>query len=176
MPRICLRSPFLHHINLEAVIISIFQTFIHFRIGCWRKANIEKHIFLGQNSNLFFNIVAFNTPYSNDFLTFRHEIYSMISLWPKNWPLFRQSPHHWSEISFQQEFFWSLRSENNRWWSDLANMVDAEAIRSEIHAILTLFSLICETVHCVGERALVSSSFDAVFFAISAFKRSNNAM
>ena len=39
----------------------------------------------------------------------------------------------------------------------------AEAIRSVIHVVLPSLRLTCDTVHCLGERALFSSSFVAVF-------------
>ena len=51
----------------------------------------------------------------------------------------------------------------SRWEPDLVNMVDGEAIQSAIRAILTLLRSTCDTVHCLGERALFSSSFGIIF-------------
>ena len=58
----------------------------------------------------------------------------------------------------------------------LENRMGEEAIWSAIHVDLSLLRLTCDTVHCLGERALFSSSFAVIFFVHSSFKRTNNAI
>ena len=45
----------------------------------------------------------------------------------------------------------------------MENRVGVEEIRSEIYVVLPLKQLTCDTVHCLGERALFSSSFVAIY-------------
>ena len=84
---------------------------------------------------------------------------------------------HWRQISFPGAFFWDLRTARSHLGPDLENWVDAEAIRNAIHVVLLSLRSTCDTMHCLGERALLSSSFIALFlFAISSFKFTNNAI
>ena len=72
-------------------------------------------------------------------------------------PQFLISFLHWSQISFPGAFFWGLQTVSNRWGPDLENWSSTKAIRSATHVVLPL-------VHCLGERALFSSSFVATFW------------
>ena len=81
-----------------------------------------------------------------------------------------------SQISFPGPFFWGLYLASRRLGPDLENRVVVEAIRTAIHVVLPSLRSTCNTVHCLGERALFSSSFVAVFLAISSFKRAFNTL
>ena len=83
----------------------------------------------------------------------------MICLCPQNTPKFRISLLHWSQIIL-------LRSASSQLslGPDLENRVGAEAIRSAILVVLPSLRSTCDTVHCLDERALVSSSFLTVFW------------
>ncbi|GFW65989.1 hypothetical protein TNCV_588151 [Trichonephila clavipes] len=85
---------------------------------------------------------------------------------------FRRLPLHRRKISVQRASSGGLRTEKCPWGPDLDCTVDAEAIQSSIHAILSSISLICDMVHCLDETALSFSSNEAAF---SSFKRSDNA-
>ena len=56
-----------------------------------------------------------------------------------------------------------MQTASSRWGPDLENRVGAEAIRSAIHVVLPSLRSTCDTVYCLGERALFSSSFVADF-------------
>ena len=88
----------------------------------------------------------------------------MICLWPQNTPQFLISLLHWSQISLLGAFFWGLQRASSHWGVDLENRVGAEAIRSAIHVVLPSLHSTCDMVHCLGERALFSSSFVAIFW------------
>ena len=113
---------------------------------------------------------------SNASLTMQCLFCWMICLWPQNMPQFLISLLHWSQICFPRAFFWALPIASNCWGPDLENRVGAEPIQSAIHVVLPLLQLICDMVHCLSERTLFSSSFVAIFLAISSFKCSNNAI
>ena len=81
---------------------------------------------------------------------------------PQNTTQFPISLLYWSHISFPGAFFFGLQAASSRWGPDLENRVSAEAIRSVIHVVLLSLRSICDTVHCLGERAFFSSSFVAV--------------
>ena len=87
-----------------------------------------------------------------------------ICLWPQNTPQFLISLLHWSQISFTRAFFWGLQTASSHWEPGLENRVGVEAIWSAIHVVLSPLRSTCDTVHCLGERALFSSSFVAVFW------------
>ena len=76
---------------------------------------------------------------------------------------------HWNQISFPGPFFWGLQTASSRWGPDLENRVVGEVIRSAFHVVLLQST--CDTVHCLGERALFSSSFVAVSFFFFFFWR-----
>ena len=61
---------------------------------------------------------------------------------------------HWSQISSSGAFFWALQTARSHWRPDLENSVGAKAIWSAIHVVLPSLRLTCDTVHCLGERAL----------------------
>ena len=87
----------------------------------------------------------------------------MICLLPQNMPLFLIWLLHWSQISkFPGAFFCSLQTANSCWRPDHENRVSVEAIWSTIHVVLPSLWSTCDTVHCLGERALSSSSFEAI--------------
>ena len=70
---------------------------------------------------------------------------------------------HWSQISFPRAFFSGQQTNSSCWGPDLENKVGAEAIWCAIHIVLPMLQSTCDTVHCLGERALFSSSFVAIF-------------
>ena len=88
----------------------------------------------------------------------------MICFWPQNTPQFPISLLHWSQISFPGEFFCGLQTASSCWGLDLENRVCAEEIRCAIHVVLLSLRSTCNTVHCLRERALFSSSFVAIFW------------
>ena len=57
----------------------------------------------------------------------------------------------------------SAQTARSCWGPDLENRVGTEAILSAIHVVSLLLLSSCDTVHCLGERALFPSSFVAVF-------------
>ena len=101
---------------------------------------------------------------SNASLTIRCHFCRMICLWPQNTPHFPISLLYWSQMSFSREFFWDLQTASSYWEPDLKNRVGAEAIWSAIHVVLPSLRLTCGMMHRLGERALLSSSFVAVFW------------
>ena len=55
-------------------------------------------------------------------------------------------------------FPWSKQqTASSHWGSDLKNWIGAEAIRRAIHVVLPSLRSTCDTVHCLGEKALFSS-------------------
>ena len=82
----------------------------------------------------------------------------------QNTPQFPISLLYCSQISFPVAFFWGLQTASCHWGPDLENRVGAEAIRSAIYAVLRSMRSTCDRVHCLGERALFSSLFMAVFW------------
>ena len=117
-----------------------------------------------QNLTSFINIVFFK---SDTFiptpLTFRYHFCGSIDLWPQNTLQFRQSLLHWSQISFPGVFFLGLQTGSSRWEPNPENTMVGVAIQSTIRAILPLLLSTCDTMYCLGERALFSSSFGVVF-------------
>ena len=87
----------------------------------------------------------------------------IICLWPQNMPQFPILLCHWSQISFPGAFFWHLQTASSCQGPNLENRVNVEAIQSAIHIVLPLLWSTCDMVHCLGERALFSSSFVAIF-------------
>ena len=71
---------------------------------------------------------------------------------------------HWSQVSLLGAFFWGMQTVSGCWGPDLENGVGPEAIPSAIHEVLLSLRSTCNKVHCLGERALISSSFVAVFW------------
>ena len=69
----------------------------------------------------------------------------------------------WSEISFPEAFLLGLQTGSSRWEPDPESTVDKEVIQSAIRVILQLLLSTCDTEHCLGEGALLSSSFWVVF-------------
>ena len=47
-----------------------------------------------------------------------------------------------------------LQTVNSRWEPDPENMMDEEAIQNAIRPILPFLRSTCDTLHCLGERAL----------------------
>ena len=87
-----------------------------------------------------------------------------ICLWSQNMPQFPISLLHWSQISFSGAFFWGLQTASSCWGPDLENRMSVEAVKSVIHVVLPLLRSNCDTMHCLGERVLFSSSFMGVFW------------
>ena len=75
-------------------------------------------------------------------------------------------------------FLWSilLRSANSHWKPDLQNSMGVEAIRSAVHVVLPSLWSTYDTVHCLGERALFSSSFVQKLFFFCFEIVANNAL
>ena len=70
----------------------------------------------------------------------------------------------WNQFSFSKAFFWGLQIASSHLRPVLENKLAAKAIQSAIHVVLPSLRSTCDTVHCLGERALSSSSFVAVFW------------
>ena len=87
-----------------------------------------------------------------------------ICLWPQNTPQFLISLLHWSQISFPGAFSWRLQTASSHWGPDQENRVGAEAIQSAVHVVLPSLQLICDKVHCLGERTFFSTSFVVIFW------------
>ena len=77
-------------------------------------------------------------------------------------PQFLISLLHWSQISFPGAFFWGLQTASCHWEANLENRVGVKAIC----VVLPSLWLTCDMVHCLGERALFSSSFVAIFWQL----------
>ena len=88
----------------------------------------------------------------------------IVCLWSQNTSQFLISLLHWSQISFPGAFFWGLQTASGCWGPDMENRVGVEAVWCTIHVVLALLQSTYDTVHCLGERALFSSSFVAVFW------------
>ena len=65
---------------------------------------------------------------------------------------------------FPWSISWGLPTASSRWGPDLENRVGVEAIQSVVHVVLLSLWSTCNMVHCLGERALFSSSFVASFW------------
>ena len=88
----------------------------------------------------------------------------MICLWPQYMPQFLILLLHWSQISFPGAFFWGLQTASSHWGQIWRIGWVWKQFKVQIHVVLPSLRSTCNTVHCLGERALFPSLFEAIFW------------
>ena len=100
---------------------------------------------------------------SNTSLTIQCLFCRTICICPQNTSQFLISLLHWSQISFPGAFFWGLQTASNHWGPEVENRVGVKKQFELQFIVLPSLWSICDTVHCLSERACFPSSFVAIF-------------